>query len=234
MFANAASIIAVSKVMQSKLVDMGCPADKITYNPCGPNDLYFDITPHYTGKKFVWMGRFVDKKAPYYTILAFHKLLQRHPGATLVLGGEGPLLNACQNIVKYLGIEKQVTLPGVLTPEQFRAHLKDAIAFVQHSITAANGDMEGTPVAVMEASAAGLPVISTRHAGIADVILHKETGLLVEEHDVDEMAEWMNWILENPVRAREMGLEGKRRIREKFSMEKHLSILSQVIIQSVK
>ena len=66
-------------------------------------------------------------------------------------------------------------------------HLKSSTAFAQHSITAENGDMEGTPVGIVEASYAGLPVISTFHAGIPDVINNRETGLLVEEHDVEEM-----------------------------------------------
>lgn len=233
MFAYASSIVAVSKAMQQRLVEISCPPKKIEYNPCGPDDLFFEITPEYTGKKFIGIGRFVDKKAPYYTILAFHQVLQRHPDARLVIGGDGPLHNACKNLVAYLGIQAQVQLPGVLTPDEYRAHLKDSIAFVQHSITAANGDMEGTPVAVLEASAAGLPVISTRHAGIPDVILHQQTGLLVEEHDVDGMAQWMNWVLENPAESRALGAEGKRRVRGEFRLDKHLNKLREIIEQSV-
>jgi glycosyltransferase involved in cell wall biosynthesis len=232
MFAYASSIVAVSKAMQQRLVEIGCPPEKIVYNPYGPDDLFFEITPEYTGKKFIAIGRFVDKKAPYYTILAFHQVLQRHPDAQLVIGGDGPLHNTCKNLVAWLGMQAQVQLPGVLTPDEYRAHLKNSIAFVQHSITAANGDMEGTPVAVLEASAAGLPVISTRHAGIPDVILHQQTGLLVEEHDVDGMAHWMNWVLENPGESREMGERGKRRVRGEFSLEQHLSKLHEIIMQS--
>ncbi len=232
MFAYASSIVAVSKAMQQRLVEIGCPPEKIVYNPYGPNDLFFENTPEYTGKKFIGIGRFVDKKAPYYTILAFHQVLQRHPDARLVIGGDGPLQNTCKNLIAYLGMQAQVQLPGVLTPDEYRAHLKDSIAFVQHSITAANGDMEGTPVAVLEASAAGLPVISTRHAGIPDVILHQQTGLLVEEHDVDGMAHWMNWVLENPVESRKIGEQGKRRIWEHFSLKLHLSSLNQMVVNS--
>jgi glycosyltransferase involved in cell wall biosynthesis len=115
MFAYASSIVAVSKAMQQRLVEIGCPPKKIEYNPCGPDDLFFEITPEYTGKKFIGIGRFVDKKAPYYTILAFHQVLQRHPDAQLVIGGDGPLQNTCKNLVAYLGIQAQVQLPGVLT-----------------------------------------------------------------------------------------------------------------------
>ncbi len=125
-------------------------------------------------------------------------------------------------------------MPGVLTPLEFQAHLKEACAFVQHSITAYDGDMEGTPVAVLEASAAGLPVISTFHAGIPDVIIDGETGLLCEEHDVDGMAKNMIKILDNFGLAKRMGAAGKKRIKENFSMEKHLGILSEVVQKAVK
>ena len=73
---------------------------------------------------------------------------------------------------------------------------------------AGNGDSEGTPVAILEAAAAGLPVISTLHAGIPDVIEDGKNGFIVEEHDVDGMARCMIEILESPDEARRMGKAG--------------------------
>ena len=109
----------------------------------------------------------------------------------------------------------------------------ESVAFVQHSITADNGDMEGTPVAVLEASAAGLPVISTFHAGIPDVIIHGETGLLVEEHDVEGMANYMIHLLENPDKAINMGAKGKTHIRDNFSLDRHLNTISELVKKAV-
>ncbi len=97
------------------------------------------------------------------------------------------------------------------------------------TITATNGDMEGTPVAVLEASAAGIPVISTRHGGLVDVIIENETGLLVDEHDVDGMANKIITLIENPKLAMELGKKAKEYVKCNFSMQKHLEILTNAV-----
>jgi glycosyltransferase involved in cell wall biosynthesis len=93
--------------------------------------------------------------------------------------------------------------------------------------------MEGTPVAVLEASAAGLPVISTRHAGIPDAVIHGETGFLCAEHDVQQMAEYMMEVIENKALAKNVGQKGRALVRQEFTLEKHLKILSEAIKNTV-
>ena len=118
----------------------------------------------------------------------------------------GNLQAAC---VRNLSLEKNVFFPGVLKPEMIAGFMQKSLAFVQHSIVASTGDSEGTPVAIMEASAASLPVISTYHAGIPDVILDGITGFLVPEKDIDKMADAMMVLLKDKELARKMGLAGK-------------------------
>lgn len=233
MFQYASAIIAVSRSIQKQLEYLGCPADKIHYSPSGPHDGFFTVRPSFSQKLFVATGRFVDKKAHYYTILAFSEVLKKHPDARLIIAGEGILLNTCINLVRYLKIEHAVSFPGVITLQQFSEYLSDASAYVQHSITALSGDMEGTPVAVMEASAAGLPIISTRHAGIPEVIVDGETGLLVDEHDIVGMVKHMVKVLENKEFAQSLGAKGKSFILENFSREKHLSLIARVINEAM-
>jgi glycosyltransferase involved in cell wall biosynthesis len=88
---------------------------------------------------------------------------------------------------------------------------------VQHSVTGPNGDTEGLPVAIVEAMASALPVLSTRHSGIPEVVLDGETGLLVDEHDVSGMAEAMATLLGDTNRARAMGEAGRRRVLANFT-----------------
>lgn len=228
-FDYASAVISVSSAMTKVLLNIGCPRDKLLQNTYGPAIAFLDLNPALDTTKFVGIGRFVDKKAPYYTILAFNEVAKKYPDARMVIAGHGPLHNTCINLVNYLGLEKNIVLPGVISPEQFRSHLMESVAFVQHSITAENGDQEGTPVAILEASAAGLPVISTYHAGIPDVIIHGETGLLVAEHDVKGMAEHMVHILENPSLAAQMGAKGKENIRNNFSLERHLQTIGNLV-----
>ena len=88
-------------------------------------------------------------------------------------------------------------------------------------------------MAVMESSAAGVPVVSTRHAGIPDVVIDGETGLLVDEHDVDGMAQAMLKLLEDRQLAVEMGAKGRDFILKNFSRQKHLALLSRIVLDSI-
>jgi glycosyltransferase involved in cell wall biosynthesis len=230
MFEYAICIVAVSRFMEQRLLQMGCPRDKLVYNVYGPDDAFFDIEPtDPLPRRFIGVGRFVDKKAPYYTLLAFRQVWEKFQDAELVIAGTGPLWSVCDNLVRYFGMERNVTLTGVLGPDQVRQQFAHCTAFVQHSITGPDGNMEGTPVAVIEAAAAGLPVIATRHAGIPDIVIDGETGFMVDEHDVDGMACRMCRVLEQPERARTMGAAGRRRIRERFTLARHISMLNEYV-----
>ncbi|WP_010419560.1 glycosyltransferase [Anaerophaga thermohalophila] len=231
MFDYASKVFAVSNIMKEKLIEMGCPANKIILNTYGPNSRFLKIKPTFSEpRSFVAIGRFVNKKAPYYTILAFKKVTLKYPDVKLYFGGEGELLEVSKNLIRVFQLENNIELMGRITPEEFEALLSKVSGFLQHSITAENGDMEGTPVAVLEASAAGIPVIATRHAGIPDVILDGKTGLLVDEHDVNGMANKIMEIIENPEKAKKMGAAGKERVKENFTMEKHLKTIENTLL----
>jgi colanic acid/amylovoran biosynthesis glycosyltransferase len=229
LFREAEGIIAVSKKMAGKIVELGCPTHKIVVTPCGPNDNFFKLNPTFTNNVFFGYGRFVDKKAPYLTVLAFKEVLKKHADAKLILGGEGELLHTCKSIAKAYGIENNVTFPGILKPEEAMKLMETSLAFVQHSIVADSGDSEGTPVAVVEASTAALPVIATWHAGIPDVIINNETGFLVNECDISAMATAMLQLIENKGLAKSMGLAGRKRIKNNFSMDHYISTLRNLI-----
>ncbi|WP_223033949.1 glycosyltransferase [Hanstruepera marina] len=232
-FDIAKYVIVVSKEMKSRLVQLGCPTSKIIYNPCAPEDFFAEITPRFSKRQFIAVGRFTDKKAPYITILAFKNILNTFPDAKLLIAGDGPLLNACVNLVECFRISENVKFLGVITPSLFKKILEESMAFVQHSITANNGDMEGTPVAILEASAAGLPIISTYHAGIPDVVLDKETGLLVNEKDINGMSRAMMKVLEFPKLAIDLGIQGKKRIKKYYSMSIHIGKLNEIIRSTI-
>ena len=108
-----------------------------------------------------------------------------------------------------------------------------SFCYVQHSVVSFTGDKEGTPVSILEASAAGLPVVSTVHAGIPDVIVNNESGLLVDEFDVDSMANNMIILFENRKLAQKFGNNGKLFIKENYSLMKHLEIVENLINISI-
>ena len=233
LFSYASYIIGVSKSMCNKLQEIGCPKDKIIYTPCAPNDIFQNIESDFSKLHFLSIGRFVNKKSPLTTIMAFEEALKKHPNAELFFIGDGDLLETCFNYIKVKRLEQNIHLMGVKSPENILNLYKNAYAYIQHSITASNGDAEGTPVAVSEASMVGLPVIATRHEGIKDVILDGQTGLLSDELDIDSMAKNICTLIENKNLAIKMGQAGKKRMLSNFTMEHHINTLNNIIIKTL-
>ena len=232
-FNYANYIVCVSKKMEQDLLKIGCPREKLVYNVYGPRDEFFNIEPEYSQQQFIAIGRFVDKKAPYYLVLCILKLLPEYPNLKLIMAGDGPLWNTCKNLIDHFGLNKNVELPGVINSKQFRQYLKTSLAFLQHSITAYDGDAEGTPLAVLEAAAAGLPVISTLHAGIADVIINGETGILVKEHDIKAMAAAMKTLIEDDHLVVKLGSKSKENVSQNFTLKRHIDSLNTLIQKAV-
>jgi glycosyltransferase involved in cell wall biosynthesis len=231
MFRYASAIIAVSNEMKNRLIGLGAQPDRLYLNPYGIDTQVFPLChPADNPPNFVSVGRFTAKKAPHLVIQAFHQVVLRHPEARLTMvGGEDGLLHRCQLLAKELSLENNIVFSGILNRQQVSAVLSQARAFVQHSVTAADGDMEGTPVAVLEASTSGLPVVATRHGGIIDAVVHGETGFLVDEHDVDGMAQYMIKLIEYPAMAGEMGMKGRHYMEANYALERQISRLYGIV-----
>lgn len=230
MFDQAAAVIAVSQAMKSRLSALGAPSDKLFYNPYGVDCRRFAAAdPASAAPVFLAVGRFAEKKAPHLTLLAFAEVQRVCPDARLRMIGKGPLLDACRDLANGLGIEKAVAFLGAQEHEVVQEEMRKARAFVQHSLEAHNGDSEGTPVAVLEAGASGLPVVSTRHAGIPDVVIEEVTGLLVEERDVQGMTTEMLRLARDPGLAAKLGRSAREHIRHHFSMDRRINRLWSII-----
>jgi glycosyltransferase involved in cell wall biosynthesis len=180
------------------------------------------------------VGRFVEKKAPQLTLRAFVNVLGNMPEARLRMIGDGPLLEECRDLADRLRIANAVTFLGAQSHETVREEMRTARCFVQHSVEAANGDCEGTPLGILEAGATGIPVISTRHAGIPDVVVEGNTGFLVEERDVDGMAENMLRLAQNSELAGRLGHAARKRIESEFSEKRSLGQLWAIIERCIE
>jgi colanic acid/amylovoran biosynthesis glycosyltransferase len=131
------------------------------------------------------VGRLVPKKAPLTTIAAFARIAADHPAHRLEIIGDGPLMPACRARVAELGLGDRVSLLGLQPHARVHDRMARAAIFLQHSVTDAEGNEEGLPIAIQEAMASGAVVVSTRHAGIPAAVAEGETGLLVAENDLD-------------------------------------------------
>lgn len=229
LFKICRAVVVVSNHMRINLKKFDCPDSKIIYSPAGADDSFFDIQPSMQHNQILAIGRFVPKKAPHLTILALQHVVAKIPDVVLIFAGYGLLLETCRDLVNGLGLSKNVKFIGSIDQNQQKELLESSTVFVQHSKVAADGDSEGTPVAILEASAAGLPIVSTLHAGIPEVVVDKETGYLVPEGAVQEMAEKIIFLLENKDIAMKMGQKGKNHVRNNFSLETHLNTLAAAI-----
>lgn len=220
MFSRAAAIVAVSEAMRRKLISLGAPPANVHLIPYGIDCTAFDRSdPAAAAPVLLAVGRFIEKKAPHITIEAFSQAQRTVPQARLRMVGDGPLLEDCRTLAKTLGIADAVAFLGAQPHAVVQEEMRGARAFVQHSVEAVNGDCEGTPVAILEASASGLPVVSTRHAGIPDVVVEGETGFLVDEWDTEAMAARMGSLLRQAELARKLGAAARRRTQSRFSKQ---------------
>ena len=145
--------------------------------------------------------------------------------------GDGPLLTQARSLVQALGLQERVCFFGVCSQGEVADLMRRVRGFVQHSLVAPDGDSEGNPVAVMEAQLSGLPVVATRHAGIPEVVVDGQSGLLVQEGDERAMAQAMVQLVRDPDLAARLGDCGRRRIQERFTIEHHLREVSQLLHQ---
>lgn len=233
MFQYAHKIVSVSNFMTEKLLQLGCPQEKIIYNPYGPRSNFYELKPNY-GNIILNIGRFTDIKAPHITLHAFKEALPHCQGAHLIMVGTGELLEACKALAKTWHIENHVTFTGGINHSDLMPYFSEACMFVQHSVQPSYGDAEGTPNTILEASAAALPVVSTLHAGIPQAILIGQTGILVEEYDLDAMTNAIVALYNNKSRCREMGEAGRQFIRTNYNIERHITILDDLIASARK
>ncbi len=232
-FAHAAALVVVSRAMEAQLLSLGAPREKLHYNCYGIDvDRFTAGSPGTAPPHFLGVGRFVDKKAPHLTLSAFEQLVARVPEARLTLVGQGPLWESCHQRVRSGPLAGKVDLTGVRDPAAVAALMRSARAFVQHSVRTLNGDSEGTPLAVLEAMASGLPVIATRHTGIADVVGHEEHGLLCDEFDIATMAANMERVAMDTHLAGRLGSAGRAQVERSHRVEDSVGVL-QVLLEAV-
>lgn len=231
-------IVTVSELSRQRLIGLGLDGDRIQVVPCGvdvPADA--PVRPERETVDVLTIGRMVPKKHPLATIEAFRRAAVAHPGLRLTMVGDGPLLEEATSAVHAAGLGDRVRFLGARPHDEVLGLLADADIFAQHSVVnPRNGDEEGLPVAVLEAMAAALPVVSTRHAGIPEAVQEGTTGLLVKEGDVSGMAAALAELAGDPARRRAYGLAGHRRAADRFSWageQRDLRSLLGLDLQSV-
>lgn len=232
LFARASNITTPSEFMKRTLVQHGCPPDKIIVHHYGKDTTVFTPTTLQENRqiRLLSVARFVEKKGLEYSLKAFAKA-QDGLNAQYRIIGYGPLEAELKNLVHSLGVEDKVFFLGQLTNDAVRQEMSAADVFILTSVTAANGDQEGVPVSLIEAHALGLPVVSSLHAGIPELVAHGETGFLAEERNVEEIAGYLRALIKNPTIRKTFSVNARQKILREFDLAKLNDTLAETLLR---
>jgi glycosyltransferase involved in cell wall biosynthesis len=172
------------------------------------------------------VGRYIEKKGFGDLIAACAKLGDREFECQIV--GLGPLEDSLKERVATLGLQDCVLITGPRTEGEIRDLLARSRLFVLPCVNAADGAVDNLPTVIMEAMAAGLPVVSTSVAGVPEMVIDGKTGFVVPEKDPAALAERMARLLEEETLAREMGGAGREMCGGLFAGERTSSALLEV------
>lgn len=192
LFKQARICMPVSQLWAERLSELGCPKQKIWVHHMGINPQTFEFLPAdrplQQPLKLLAVARLVEKKGLEDLLYAVALLDNRGKHIHLTIIGDGPLRQKLAGITNALHIAHLVTFAGAQPHSAVSESLNQADYFVLPSKTAANGDMEGIPVSLMEAMAKGVLVVSTRHSAIPELIDHLQHGWLADEGSPEQLA----------------------------------------------
>jgi colanic acid/amylovoran biosynthesis glycosyltransferase len=166
------------------------------------------------------IGRLVEKKGVADGIRAVARLHASGRRLQYTVVGDGRLRGSLEQLIAESGLKTEVQLVGAKTHAEVIELLRDAHLFLAPCVTAQNGDQEGIPNVLKEAMATGIPVLSTWHSGIPELVEHGVSGLLVPERDSEALAACLADLMDHPERWPAMGRAGRARVEAAFDSEK--------------
>ena len=221
-FGRAALILAVSGHIRDRAVALGADPAKVRVHHIGvPAPAVVPDVPKTWDVLFV--GRFVAKKGVDDLVEALGELRDPRPRALFI--GAGPLLDGARKRAADLGLD--ATFLGAQEPDVVAGSMAGSRVLVAPSKTAANGDAEGLPTAIVEAARLGVPAVSTRHSGIPEIVVHGETGLLGAEGDRTALAANIRTLLTDDALRARLGAAARRTAEASFDLATQTRVLEE-------
>ncbi|HXG41033.1 MAG TPA: glycosyltransferase [Candidatus Limnocylindrales bacterium] len=171
------------------------------------------------------VGQLQEKKGLRYLVEACRVLADRGRRFRCEIVGDGPVRAALERRIDELGLAACVTLAGRLSYPEVVARYREAAVFALPSIVTPEGDRDGIPNVILEAMAAGVPVVSTPVSGIPEVVRDGGTGLLVPERDPTALADAIERLLDDEALADRLGHAGQAFVRAEFDIERSVERL---------
>ena len=234
LFQEGEKFLAEGNYMKKRLIELGCPEKKITIQHLGIDLNKIKFVPREIGEdneiKILIAASFREKKGIPYALKAIGKAITEYKDVDLkitIIGDSNGTDNSekekkkIYNIITEYNLKNRVNMLGYQSHNIFLNELYKNHIFLHPSIHASDGDTEGgAPVSIIEASASGMPVLSTLHCDIPEIIIDKKSGFLVPERDIDSLKEKLRYLILNNNLWEEMGLAGRKHIEEEYSIKK--------------
>ena len=232
LFRKGNLFLPVCRYFKKKLIRLGCKRSRILVHHSAIDCRKFAYTKRSKAYdepiKILSVCRLVEKKGMEYAIKAVAQLLEKYPNIQYTIVGDGPLRQKLSSIITELGVADNIHLVGAIVHDQVVQMLDTSHIFVLPSVTASDGNEEGIPNAIKEAMAMGLPVISTFHAGIPELVEDGVSGFLVPQRDYKALAKKIAYVIEHPEKWPEMGRAGRQKVEDEYNIEKLLDRLERI------
>ena len=182
--------------------------------------------------RLISIGRLIDFKGFPVLLEAIATLRDNHIPVALQIIGEGPQRPALEAQIDRLQLQANVRLRGVLSQEEIKKELAHAHAFTLACLTDSKGATDILPTVILEAMACGLPVVSTKLAGVPEMVLHGETGLLAPPDDAPALAGHLTTLARDPDLRARFGAAGLQRVQKIFALDKTAGHLASLFPQN--
>jgi colanic acid/amylovoran biosynthesis glycosyltransferase len=226
---HAAFVACISHFCRSQCMIFSEPEhwDRLRIVHCGVCPDHYAPTPEDLAARgagrVLFVGRMSRIKGVDVLLQAFARARDAAPGARLILVGDGDQRARLERMTHDLGLDDAAEFPGFLSQDEVRARLAGADVLALASFA------EGVPVVLMEAQAAGVPVIASRIAGIEELVVDGVTGFVCPAGDVATVADRLGRLLRDPGLRASMGAAGQAAVRADFDIDREADWLSRLI-----
>lgn len=231
--------LPISDRWMQRLIELGCPKQKITIHRMGidcARFLFMSRSPNADGRfRLVTIARLTEKKGVEYGIRASAALLKQGYNIEYNIIGNGDLQDELEHLIQALGVRDAVHLLGWKDQTEIVSILNQSHLLLAPSVTAQDGNQEGIPVVLMEAMAMGIPVVSTYHSGIPELVENQVSGFLVPERDVEALAKTLTDLINHPEQWLEIAQAGRLQVESAYDISKlndRLVDIYQQLLQS--
>jgi len=222
LFEKGNLFLPVSEYMKNQLLELGCPREKIVVHPTGIDCEKFRPAQRKNagGRKIRLMSaaRLVEKKGLEYAFQAVAALSKKHD-IEYIIAGDGPLKESLKALIQGLDARDIIHLAGWKSRPAVLELMQSSDIFLAPSGTAKDGDQEGIPNALKEAMAVELPVISTFHSGISELVENGISGHLIPEKNAKILEEKLEDLLSHPEKRPKMGKAGRRHVEKNYNLK---------------